>query len=100
MTHHSSWFHDTGTEVLTADGKPVKIIDFLHQDDEAILKLWAKHFREHYIPDTEIDGARTPMRLSRSDYLKDIKFPSKPHVRSGEHVGIIIVINYGAHKNL
>lgn len=97
---HSSWFHDSGLDVATTDGKSVRVIDFLHQDDEAILNSWAKHFREHYIKDVDIDGACTPMGLTRKDYLKDIRFPSKPFIRSGEFSEILVadyiefVLNY------
>lgn len=93
-TSHHNWFSDTGTELTTATGQMVKVIDFNHVDDEAMLNAWAKHFRNQYIQDEKIDEACTPMGLSRSDYLKDIKFPdtAKPgaSVRSGDFSEILV----------
>jgi hypothetical protein len=91
---HSGWFTDTGTELTTTTGQTVRIIDFNHVDDETMLNTWAKHFRNQYIQDEKIDEARTPMGLSRSDYLKDIKFPNTANpgasVRSGDFSEVLV----------
>lgn len=80
----------------TADGKDVEVWEFCHVQDDTVLSAWAKHFRNHYCPDTDIDflcGKRT-----RSDYLTDIKFPSKTTkfglgIRAGDF-GEILVSDY------
>lgn len=97
---YKKWFRESDEQIQTADSKEVKIVYFLHQDDEEVLNLWSKHFREHYIKDEDIDDACAPMGLSRRKYLEDIKFPSKPHIRSGEFSEILVadyvefVLNY------
>ena len=97
---HTPWFSESDIKISTVDGKAVRVIDFLHRDDEAILKLWAKHFREHYVKDENIDEACVPMGLSRSEYLQTIKFPSEPHIISGEFSEILVadyiefILNY------
>ena len=62
-THHN-WFSDTGTELTTTTGQTVKVIDFNHIEDEQMMSASAKHFRNQYIQDEQIDEARTPMGLS------------------------------------
>jgi len=93
---HIKWFADTGERLKTADGREVNVWEFRHGKDEAVLSAWAKHFRNHYCLDAEIDflrGGRT-----RSSYLKSIKFPSKtsklgPGIRAGDF-GEILVADY------
>ena len=91
---HYEWFNDTGIELATTTGQAVKIIDFNYQEDNAILDAWAKHFRNQYIQDEKIDEACIPMGLSRSDYLKNIKFPNieRPgaSVRAGDFSEILV----------
>lgn len=97
---HISWFQENQVKISTSDGKTVKIIDFNHQQDKDLLMVWAKHFREHYIADEDIDGACAPIGMNRSDYLKEIKFPSKGHIKSGDFSEILVadylqfVLNY------
>ena len=93
MTHHN-WFSDTGIELATTTGQVVKVIDFNHVNDVIVLNVWAKHFRNQYIQDENIDEARTPMGLSRRDYLRDIKFPDAvapgASIRSGDFSEILV----------
>lgn len=72
---HTKWFIDTGERLKSADGKEIQIWEFCHAQDESILSAWAKHFRNHYCLDNEIDFLRG--KRTRSDYLNDIKFPSR-----------------------
>lgn len=93
---HTEWLVDTGERLKTADGKEVEVWKFQHQDDEHVLSLWAKHFRNHYCLDTEIDFLKG--RRTRQDYLNDIKFPCKttklgPGIRAGDF-GEILVADY------
>src|ERR1039458_10333037 len=79
----------------TADGKTVKILTFEHADDPGILSRWAKHFRQHYCLDSEIDQLRQPTGLSRMEYLKTYVFPSRtqglgPSVRSADFAEILV----------
>lgn len=93
---HMEWFVDTGEILKTADGKKVEVWTYNHQKDKNMLSEWAKHFRNHYCLDTDIDFYIE--KRSRKDYLTDIKFPSKisklgPGIRAGDF-GEILVADY------
>lgn len=95
---HMTWIQDTNEEIVTVDGKKVKVLELKHNDDPEVLSDWAKHFRNHYCKDSEIDYFRRGPNLSRSEYLKTIKFPSQsaapgPSIRSGDF-GEILVADY------
>ncbi len=93
---HCSWFKNTGETLTTADGLPVDVFEFNHKDDDGALSEWAKHFRNHYCLDTDIDLYRG--KLSRKDYLLSLKLPTTNHplgpiVRAGDF-GEILVADY------
>jgi hypothetical protein len=69
------WLIDTGNRITIADGKSIEVWEFRHQNDDVVLSEWAKHFRNHYCLDSEIDAMRKGTGLSRKDYLNRIKFP-------------------------
>ena len=90
------WLVDTGKRMNTADGKIIEVWEFRHTKDDAVLSAWAKHFRDHYCPNSDIDSLRG--RRSRKNYLEEIKFPSQtskldPGVRAGDF-GEILVADY------
>lgn len=81
--------------VTTSEGKEIIVYELVIQDDESILKSWAKHLREHYCADSEIDVLCAGFGLERSEYLKTIKFPDArispgPSVRSGDFTEILV----------
>lgn len=93
---HIEWLVNTGNSLKTVDGKDVEIWELRHKNDNNVLSAWAKHFRNHYCLDTDIDFMRG--KLSRTDYLNKIKFPSKtsnlgPGIRAGDF-GEILVADY------
>ncbi|WP_291447683.1 Hachiman antiphage defense system protein HamA [Desulfovibrio sp.] len=93
---HIKWLVDTGDRLKTADGKEVEVWEFRHENDEAVLSAWARHFRNHYCLDAEIDFLRC--RCSRQNYLTNIKFPCEtsklgPGIRAGDF-GEILVSDY------
>ncbi len=95
---HISWLVETSEEITTADGMKVKVLELQHKNDSTILSEWAKHFRNHYCKDDEIDFLRRGPNLSRSEYLEGHKFPSQtvkpgPSIRSGDF-GEILVADY------
>jgi hypothetical protein len=95
-SEHTKWLVDTGERLKTADGKDVEVWDFRHQDDDNVLSAWAKHFRNHYCLDAEIDFLRA--KRTRKDYLNSIKFPCStsklgPGIRAGDF-GEILVADY------
>jgi hypothetical protein len=92
---HLDWLVDTGRTVSTADGLPVRILEFQHKSDDELLSAWAKHFRNHYCLDAQIDALRNGTGLSRSEYLNKLKFPSTetnlgPGIRAGDFAEILI----------
>lgn len=81
--------------VTTSEGKQINVYELVIQNDESILNSWAKHLREHYCADSEIDVLRAGFGLERNEYLKTIKFPDAriglgPSVRSGDFTEILV----------
>ncbi|HDL5698674.1 TPA: DUF1837 domain-containing protein [Mannheimia haemolytica] len=92
--HHMKWLIDTGNQLKTQDGKEVKVLEFQHEYNDEILSEWAKHFRNQYCKDEQIDSLRSGMGLSRKEYLNQIKFPDKsihpgPSIRAGDFAEIL-----------
>ncbi len=92
---HVKWLIDTGKRLKTADGKAAEVWEFRHKKDEAVLSAWARHFRNHYCFDTEIDYWRKGYNSSRSDYLNSIKFPDPkaapgPSIRAGDFGEVLV----------
>ncbi len=95
---HVAWFANTGAKIQTQDGKAAVIWEFRHEPDDSVLSLWAKHFREHYCKDSEIDALRNGTGHSRSEYLTNLIFPDHkkppgPSIRAGDF-GEILVADY------
>ena len=93
---HIKWLVDTGERLTTPDGKTVEVWELRHQNNGEILSAWAKHFRNHYCRDCDIDFMRG--KKSRKDYLNKVKFPCKttklgPSIRAGDF-GEILVADY------
>ena len=93
ISEHIKWLIDTGERLTTADGKTVEVWEFRHDDEEEVLSAWAKHFRNHYCLDCDIDFMRG--RTPRRDYLNDLKFPCRatklgPGVRAGDFGEILV----------
>jgi len=91
---HISFFKKLDATIQTSDGKTVELWELLHNNDPVILSAWAKHFREHYCRDSDIDIFRDGTGMSRRDFLNAIKFPSKtsfgPAARSGDFAEILV----------
>ena len=94
-SEHTKWLIDTGERLKTADGKEVEVWEFRHEKDEAVLSAWAKHFRNHYCFDSEIDYWRRGYKCSRGEYLNTIKFPDPkdapgPSIRAGDFGEVLV----------
>ena len=92
---HINWLVDTGQKLKTADSKIIRVMEFRHQKDDKVLSEWAKHFRNHYCFDCEIDDLRRGTVYSRAEYLENIKFPDAsvapgPSIRAGDFSEILI----------
>jgi len=95
---HLDWLIDTKVRLKTVDRRTVQVLEFRPQNDEKILSDWAKHFRNHYCSDSEIDTLRKGTGYSRAEYLNEIKFPDAklkpgPSIRAGDF-GEILVADY------
>lgn len=98
-SEHNIWLTEIKNHLTTNDGKLVTLLEF--KPDIAngeIMSKWAKHFRNHYCFDTEIDFFRDGTGLSRRDYLLNTKFPSDsigfgPGIRAGDF-GEILIADY------
>ncbi|EGQ7998386.1 DUF1837 domain-containing protein [Vibrio vulnificus] len=92
---HLKWLIDTGGIITTACGKQAKVYSFNYDlADQYTMSKWAKHFRNHYCIDKEIEVFKGPGQ-SNYDYLVDMKFPSKskppgPSIRSGDFAEILV----------
>src|SRR5690349_19427217 len=89
------WLVDTGDRISTSDGQAVEVWEFSHQADDAVISAWAKHFRNHYCLDDQIDELRDGTSYSRSEYLINVKFPDEkvapgPSIRSGDFGEILV----------
>ena len=86
---HLSWLKRTNDKLQTVDGKSVEVWKIEHQPDKADLKAWAKHFRNHYCCDSQIDRLVQGTGQTKAGYLNAIKFPDEkdapgPSIRSGD----------------
>jgi len=95
---HLIWLEKQDEPLQTSDGKVVTVYKLNHKEDELILSSWAKHFRNHYCLDEQIDFLKRGYGFSRKDYLTTIKFPDPlnnpgPGIRSGDF-GEILFADY------
>ena len=61
---HIGWLKKTNGSLKTGDGKKVEVWEFQHTKDKETLSAWAKHLRNHYCLDTEIEVLRDDSTLS------------------------------------
>lgn len=92
---HLGWLAKTGKILRTQDGVPIELWTLKHQPDPKILSAWARHFRNQYCDDGQIDLLRHGTGHSRADYLTKLKFPDAqtapgPSLRSGDFAEILI----------
>ncbi len=95
---HLRWLVKGSQRPSTVDGVAIEVWDLRHQPDAEVLSGWAKHFRNHYCADDEIDTLRAGTPHSRAEYLKKLKFPDDsaapgPSIRSGDF-GEILIADY------
>lgn len=72
-----------------------RVWEFRHENDETVLSAWARHFRDHYCFDSEIDYWRRGYKCSREEYLNTIKFPDQknapgPSIRAGDFGEVLV----------
>jgi len=92
---HFGWLSKVGKTLKTKDGVPIENWQLNHKPDADVLSEWAVHFRNHYCDDKQIDLLRKGTRLTRSEYLVNLKFPDAnikpgPSIRSGDFAEILV----------
>ncbi len=92
---HLALLTKTPKRITLACGKKVPVWKLKASSDDALLRKWAKHFRNHYCRDTEIDILRNGTPHTRAEYLRSIKFPDQrlppgPSIRSGDFAEILV----------
>lgn len=92
---HLTLLRHAPRSLTTSDGVTIALWTLNHQPPAAVLSAWAKHFRNHYCDDGQIDQLRKGTPHSRSDYLRMLKFPDAavkpgPSIRSGDFTEITI----------
>ncbi len=92
---HIGWLTKSSNTLRTKDGTPIELWELKHEPDARVLSEWAKHFRNHYCDDKQIDLLRAGTPHSRSDYLLKIKFPDAnkkpgPSIRTGDFAEILV----------
>lgn len=96
---HLKYLINTKKLIKTANGKNAALFEFNSKSiPKSVLSSWAKHFRNHYCFDTEIDILRDGTGYSKSEYLHELKFPTNkrgfgPGIRAGDF-GEILVADY------
>ena len=92
---HIHWLQNTGQTLTLQCGKQAKVYRFHHDvNDQVKMAAWAKHFRNHYCSDTQIDMLKSPGQ-SRTEYLLEMKFPNQtvapgPSIRAGDFAEILV----------
>lgn len=94
MNHVTQWLNQIAS-ISTNEHRTIECYELRHQQDQAILSAWAKHFREQYCPDSVIDDLRSGTNLSRKEYLLQRIFPDQtqapgPSVRAGDFGELLV----------
>lgn len=93
---HIAWLRKSSTALATKEGKQVLVFELkVESQNETALDAWAKHFREHYCLDSQIDMYRKGTGKSKREYLMDLMFPDAtddfgPATRSGDFAEILV----------
>lgn len=94
LAPHLAWLEQTDT-YTSACGLPIPAFTLNHAAmNESVMSAWAKHFRNHYCRDDQLESLKNP-RLSNSEYLITEKFPHEttapgPSVRAGDFAEILV----------
>lgn len=95
---HLDWLEDTGKTLISSDGIPIKVFELKNIDEDEVLSEWAKHFRNHYCLDSDIDVLKAGTGKTKEEYLNELIFQDRnsiagPATRSGDF-GEILVSDY------
>ena len=94
LVAHLTWLKKINT-YKSACGRPIPVYKLDHNAlDSVIMSAWAKHFRNHYCQDEELEFLKNPLKTN-SEYLLTEKFPHQsiapgPSTRAGDFAEILI----------
>lgn len=94
LVAHLTWLTKINT-YKSACGRPIPVYKLDHDAlDGAIMSAWARHFRNHYCQDEELQFLKNPLKTN-SEYLLTEKFPHQsvapgPSTRAGDFAEILI----------
>lgn len=84
LAPHLAWLEQTDV-YTSACGLPIPVLTLNYNIlDEAVMSTWAKHFRNHYCRDDQLEFLKNPM-LTNSEYLLAEKFP---HETGSSHLRV------------
>lgn len=92
---HIQWLHNTGEVITISTGENVPVYEFAYDvANEEVMSHWARHFRNYYCADAEIEILK-PEGMTNSEYLLSLKFPDDspglgPSTRSGDFAEILV----------
>lgn len=104
MLEYLKWIKKIDVQ-QTINNKKVDIFEFQYEYDDNIINEWSKHFRQQYCSDTELVEESEANKLSESEFLLNIKFPTEhgapgPSIRAGDFAEILVsdyiqfILNY------
>lgn len=88
-------------EYFTSEGEKVSLFRIAVPTDEELISNWAKHFREQYCTDEELDQLIDGTGKTKGQYLEDLIFPTGkgkvagkrtpgPGIRSGDFTEVLL----------
>lgn len=85
----------TGQVLTSANGVSIPVMELTTPTDPATLSEWAKHFRQNYCLDTEIEDMVSGTGLTKTEYLIRFAFPDEHHkpgpsIRSGDFAELLL----------
>lgn len=93
---HATWLSKSNKTLTTVCGRKILVFELkVDFQNEVALDNWAKHFREHYCLDSQIDAYRKGTGKTREEYLTELVFPDAtddfgPATRSGDFAEILV----------
>lgn len=94
LPDHLSFLKKCEFSLKTSDQHNIEVWELIVTEEDDLTN-WAKHFRECYCLDHEIDMLRDGTGLSRANYLKELVFPDQmlrpgPSIRAGDFAELLI----------